>query len=350
MAPGNRDERRLEFKVGAMVLAALVILVVFVLIVSDISFAEKERVDVYFQNPGGLTAGVAVKVAGRKVGKVTEMTYMGQNGPRNPISSRPTLVRVRMQIEEEVFNSLRADAHFYITTKGVLGDPFLEIDPGVSEKMVDKSSKLFGTDPPRLDLFLADAAELVRSLNLLLVTNSESLDQLIKGSANLIGTVDSFVRSGENPESSKSRFIRILENIEQLTVDTRTLVQSVSKKYVDNPDVERTIKNLKSVSGKLNKELDPLMLEIRDAMAAVNRLGDTLGPKEQVAIKESLSRLSKMTQRADTTMVRVEAMIKRLQNGHGTVGQLLQDEEIYDDLKELLRDIKHHPWKLIWED
>jgi len=32
------------------------------------------------------------------------------------------------------------------------------------------------------------------------------------------------------------------------------------------------------------------------------------------------------------------------------VGQMLSDEEIYDDLKELLRDIKQHPWKLIWEE
>ena len=39
-----------------------------------------------------------------------------------------------------------------------------------------------------------------------------------------------------------------------------------------------------------------------------------------------------------------------IQRGKGTVGQMLQDQEIYDDIKELIRDIKRHPWKLIWED
>ncbi|MBN2531228.1 MAG: MCE family protein [Deltaproteobacteria bacterium] len=350
MAAGNRDERRLELKVGAMILAALVILVVFVLVVSDISFAKKAQFSIYFQNPGGLSPGVAVKVAGRKVGKVTEMTYMGLNGPVNPVTGRPTLVRVQAEIETMVFETLRDDAHFYITTKGVLGDPFLEIDPGVSDKPVAKSRKLFGTDPPRLDLFLADAAELVRALNRLLVTNADSLDQLIKGTANLVTFADAFVQSGDDETGNKAKFARILENVEQITNETHSLVKNVNEKYVDNPDVLRTIENLKSLSGKLNRELDPLMSDVRSTLAILNRVGETLGPEEQKAIRDSLMRLVSVTQRADAALVRVDAMIARLQQGKGTVGQLLQDEEIYDDLKELLRDIKHHPWKLIWED
>lgn len=350
MAAGNRDERRLELKVGVMILASLIILVVFVLIISDISFAETEEADIYFQNPGGLSAGVAVKVAGRKVGKVIEMTYVGQNGPENPLTGRPSLVRVRIEIEKDVFDSLREDVHFYITTKGMLGDPFLEIDPGVATGSVNKSKKLFGTDPPRLDLFLADAAELVRALNRLLVTNAESLDQLIKGSASLVTTIDAFIQSEDGTGESSARFGRILENVEQITADAKVLVQNVNEKYVDNPDVERTIKNMKSVSGKLDRELEPLLADVRETMAMLNRLGNTIGPEEQQAIKASLNKLSNVAQRADSALTRVDAMIKRLQSGQGTVGQLLQDEEIYDDLKELLRDIKHHPWKLIWED
>jgi phospholipid/cholesterol/gamma-HCH transport system substrate-binding protein len=43
-------------------------------------------------------------------------------------------------------------------------------------------------------------------------------------------------------------------------------------------------------------------------------------------------------------------MVDKMSRGEGTVGALLQDEEVYDDLKELIRDLKRHPWKLIWED
>jgi phospholipid/cholesterol/gamma-HCH transport system substrate-binding protein len=36
--------------------------------------------------------------------------------------------------------------------------------------------------------------------------------------------------------------------------------------------------------------------------------------------------------------------------GRGTIGQLIIDQEIYDDLKEMLRDLKRHPWKMLWRE
>ena len=32
------------------------------------------------------------------------------------------------------------------------------------------------------------------------------------------------------------------------------------------------------------------------------------------------------------------------------VGALVMDEAIYDDLQELLRDLKHNPWKFFWKE
>jgi len=345
-----RDEKHLELKVGAMILVALIILVAFILILGDWSFGERRVVDVYFQNPGGLTAGVSVKVAGRDVGRISEMTFLGQNGPKSPVTGRPALVRVRLEISEESWLAMRDDVKFYITTKGVLGDPFLEIDPGVAPSPVNASRHLFGTDPPRLDLFLADAAELVQSLNRLLVTNSENLDNLIKGSANLVTAVDSMVSATDGADGSKARIGRILENVEQLTLDVQTLVRSTQEKYIDDPSLERTIQNMESLTGKLNKDIDPLIAEIRETMETLNRLGNTLGPKEQQALRDSLKRLSDIAVRADSTIGRVDGLVTRMHEGKGTVGRLLKDEEIYDDLKELIRDLKRHPWKLIWED
>jgi len=352
MGAGHTDEKRLELKVGAMILSALAILVVFLLIVSEIQFGNTKDLVIYFQNPGGLSPGVAVKVAGRNVGKVTEMTFVGQNGPVNPLTGRPSLVRVRMEIEEGAFRSMREDARFYITTKGVLGDPFLEIDPGVSRKSIDATQKLFGTDPPRLDLFLADAAELVRALNRLLVTNADNLDQLIKGSAGLVTAADAFVNAPdeEGDGGHGSRITRIMENVEQLTLDAQVLLKNVNDKYVDNPSIDQTLRNMQSISGKLDREIQPLITDIRETMEVLNRVGNTIGPEEQKSIRQSLQKLQDIAQRADATVARLDRMVTRIENGEGTVGQMLSDEEIYDDLKELLRDIKQHPWKLTWEE
>ena len=33
-----------------------------------------------------------------------------------------------------------------------------------------------------------------------------------------------------------------------------------------------------------------------------------------------------------------------------TVGALVMDEQLFDDLQELARDLKHNPWKFFWKE
>jgi phospholipid/cholesterol/gamma-HCH transport system substrate-binding protein len=344
--PGG-DERYLELRVGAMILVAVALLVTFILILGDWSMKSQKEIDVFFQNPGGLSGGTAVKVAGRKVGRITEITFLGRTGPRNPITGLPALVRARVTLDEDVYDSMRRDSNFYVTTKGVLGDPFLEIDPGVSPAPLDSNKPVFGVDPPRIDLFVADAYQLVKALNGLLDRNAESLDVIFHNGAKLMGAV---AETADGGASTGNQIEKILTGVEDLVRETRELVTGAKEKYVDDPKVARILDNLESLSGKLNREIDPLLKEIKDALASVDRLTGTIGPEEQRRIKEAIVKLDAVMTRADKTLAGVGDMVDRIRRGEGTVGQMMADEEIYDDLKELIRDIKQHPWKIIWED
>jgi phospholipid/cholesterol/gamma-HCH transport system substrate-binding protein len=42
-------------------------------------------------------------------------------------------------------------------------------------------------------------------------------------------------------------------------------------------------------------------------------------------------------------------LVERVKSGKGTVGALVMDEALYDDLQEMLRDLKHNPWKFFWK-
>ncbi|HEY3500652.1 MAG TPA: MCE family protein, partial [Polyangiaceae bacterium] len=53
---------------------------------------------------------------------------------------------------------------------------------------------------------------------------------------------------------------------------------------------------------------------------------------------------------AKTAAGEAEALVKRVKQGQGTVGQLMADEALYDDLSEFVRDLKHNPWKLLWKN
>jgi len=39
-----------------------------------------------------------------------------------------------------------------------------------------------------------------------------------------------------------------------------------------------------------------------------------------------------------------------IRHGRGTPARCLVDQQIYDDLKELTRDLKRNPWKFFWKE
>jgi len=56
-------------------------------------------------------------------------------------------------------------------------------------------------------------------------------------------------------------------------------------------------------------------------------------------IKEVVGSVDKLTKNLDDG-------ITRIKNKEGTVGKLLYDDQIYNELESLVKDIKLHPWKL----
>ncbi|HSD87479.1 MAG TPA: hypothetical protein VLB44_08185, partial [Kofleriaceae bacterium] len=46
----------------------------------------------------------------------------------------------------------------------------------------------------------------------------------------------------------------------------------------------------------------------------------------------------------------VNGMVTDLRGGKGTAGALLARDDIYSDLRELIRDLKRNPWKFFWKE
>ena len=45
-----------------------------------------------------------------------------------------------------------------------------------------------------------------------------------------------------------------------------------------------------------------------------------------------------------------QSIVQHIKKGEGTVGALVMDEAIYDDVQEMVRDLKHNPWKFLWRE
>jgi len=45
-----------------------------------------------------------------------------------------------------------------------------------------------------------------------------------------------------------------------------------------------------------------------------------------------------------------KGLVGDLRAGKGTAGKLLAREELYADIKEMVRDLKRNPWKFFWKE
>ena len=85
-------------------------------------------------------------------------------------------------------------------------------------------------------------------------------------------------------------------------------------------------------------------------MARLDHIAQGVGDPQIQDLQRTLREVRTLTERANTVMTDVQAVSTRVRAGHGTVGALLMDEEIYDDLQEMIRDLKHNPWKFFWRE
>ena len=340
------DTRSLEVKVGALILVSVGILGAFVLVMSGVNVQKTFVLYADFQNPGGLQSGAPVRVAGVKVGKVDELQFKaaGKDGADGPHGHR-AFVRAKLLIEERVHDSMHADADFYITTQGVLGEQFLSIDPGSADKPVLAADAIVkGIDPPRIDLFLAKAYELLDTTVSGIQNNRELISDIAVNTSGLLKNLNGVL------VDNRERINRTVINVEQLSTEAKQLTAEARTQYVNNPKIQRAIDNIDRLTGDLQHDTGPLLKDAREAAANLNRVSATLGsPEQQAKLSKAIEDITQLAGRANATVADAQSIVAHIKKGEGTVGALVMDEEVYDDVQQMVRDLKHNPWKFLWK-
>jgi phospholipid/cholesterol/gamma-HCH transport system substrate-binding protein len=143
----------------------------------------------------------------------------------------------------------------------------------------------------------------------------------------------------------------MIANFEALSEESKILVHNARMNYVDNPKILRTIDNIDHLSTQLRNDSGPLLKDSKEALANLNRLSATVGdPAQQEQIKKTINEVAQLAARANQAAADAQAIVSHIKQGKGTVGALVMDEEIYDDMQEMVRDLKHNPWKFLWRE
>ena len=82
---------------------------------------------------------------------------------------------------------------------------------------------------------------------------------------------------------------------------------------------------------------------LHDSLVNMNQLLASMNTITEGQEKELRTMVSNLSRTADA----MSTLLERLNQGEGTFGKLLKEEEIYNDLRDFTHDIKTHPWKLL---
>lgn len=128
--------RGMEIAVGIFMLLGIVALGYLSIRLGQVDLLGSRGYAVYadFPTVGGLKTGASVEIAGVNVGRVQAI---GLNDYR---------ARVTLTIKHGI--QLQADAIVSIKTKGLIGEKFVQISPGGSDKVVPPGGRLSEVEAP----------------------------------------------------------------------------------------------------------------------------------------------------------------------------------------------------------
>ncbi len=124
-----------ELSVGLFIIAGIICLGYLSIKLGKMEVLGGEGYEVYavFSNSGGLKPGASILIAGVHVGRVKHVNLEDYQA------------RVTMNLEKKV--KIQEDAIASIKTKGLLGEKYVEITAGGSEKIIRPGDRIRETQP-----------------------------------------------------------------------------------------------------------------------------------------------------------------------------------------------------------
>jgi phospholipid/cholesterol/gamma-HCH transport system substrate-binding protein len=340
-------ERGLEWKVGILILTSSAILVGFIFVLGNFSLRSGFTIAVDFEYVGSLQPGAPIKVSGIKVGKVEDIELRG--GALDPALGKRVQVRVTAWIEDRVRDSIRSDAEFFINTAGVLGEQYLEIVPGkdwdrppIAPGEVIHDARVH--DPPRTDLVVARLYEVLEGVSSVLRDEKTSIKTLLANSASAVSEVNTLL-------------VENRKQIGELVVEAggvaREAKATLGKVNAGLGDGRAVASLLASADGTLRAAQQSMSSLTPPANALLTDATRVTGLVTEQRIDRALTVADKAATaagQAGSLIDNVNGLVTDVRAGKGTAGALLSRDELYSDIRELIRDLKRNPWKLFWKE
>jgi phospholipid/cholesterol/gamma-HCH transport system substrate-binding protein len=275
----------LELKVGAVIVAMLAIVGWMSLKIGENIFGQSGyHLYVTFKSAQSLYTETQVSIAGVGVGTINEIQLTPDGHAR---------LELIIKYEFEIYE----DAVATVATKGIIGEKMILIEQGTPGSYV-----------------LQDGDTIINVKNPVEMTEiMEKIDDIAGDLQEVTGTLRRTFGTDEGEETFRS----ILRDLRETT---RRLAESVE---FSQGRFERTIDNIALLSDTLREEAPDMMSDLRRVSQSLEQL--VTGNQDQ--INDTIENLSLATSNLNNSLERVASVAKKVDEGQGTVGQLINNEE-----------------------
>lgn len=341
-------ERGLEFKVGLLILLSSAILIMFIFVLGNFSLRSGFHIYVDYDYIGSLQPGAPVKVSGIKVGKVSDVEFLG--GKIDEKLGKRVQVRLTVWIEDRVRDSIRSDAEFFINTAGVLGEQYLEIVPGRDweNPPIQENAIIHGPpavhDPPRTDLVVARLYEVLDGVAAVLRDDRDAIKNLLANSANAVKEANDLLHT------NREKIGELITNGSELAKEAKVTLSKVNNGLGDGRQIGTLLADADATLKTAQHTMTTLTPSAQALMADATRVTGIITEQRIDKAIDAADKAASAAGKAGGLIDNVNGMVTDLRTGKGTAGALLARDDVYSDLRELIRDLKRNPWKLFWKE
>jgi phospholipid/cholesterol/gamma-HCH transport system substrate-binding protein len=322
------NERTMQFRVGVVVIVVCLLAGILILLFSDVRDVFRGTYEFHVRLPRapGVTVDTPVRKSGILIGRVTGVQLLDEGG-----------VIVTLGVYQDY--RLRHNELPRIGGGTLLGDALIEFvpspDPTASTQFIAAGETIQGLVAPSP---LEIVGSLEEGLNQVVGSMTRASDNV----SDLAQQVSSFMTRNEG------QFTRLMAKSEK-SLDSVTSMTDRLSELVQDPELRQA----------LRKSLEDLPSLVREARAAMTSIQTTMasaetnlrnlqqftegvgqrGPQMMERADELFQKLGRSADKLDLLMENLVTLTDAINRRDGTVGRMLNDPQLYDNLLELTANI-----------
>lgn len=300
----------LETKVGIFVILGFFMVALTTTVFGNLDFNSKEGKTVYFRlnDATGIREGTPIMYKGIKVGEVQDVT----------MKNNEIISKVIVYHEFEIPDNVR----FNVKQSGFVGQKYVEFeaDPTIQSKSPLQNNYEYDgrQNSANMDAVMAKLNDVAAEMTTLL----KSFNEVITTDESKNALQDSISNLKDITESVKNIVATNDKNIQEVIDNAKNMTDMIERIIAKNEN-------------QLNSSISNIA-EISDTLKTFTASVDKLVANNQGNIDDSLKNLKEITDKVNTTMDEIETITKDINEGKGTLGLLINDEETKKDVKNVV--------------